>query len=160
MRHGGHAAAAGFTVENSKLPAFRERLQAIATEQLADHDLRPSISIDAEVALGDLDWATLGQLQQLEPTGYANPKPLLVSRHLRIRSARKVGKDGSHLKLVVSDPAAGSRKEVAWDAIAFGQGHWYGRLPHHVDLVYSLDENEWNGQRRLQLVVEDLRPSR
>jgi single-stranded-DNA-specific exonuclease len=76
-----------------------------------------------------------------------------------VRDARKVGAEGAHLKLTVSDPAAGPRGEVTWDAIAFRQGHWYGHLPHVVDLVYALDENIWNGNRRLQLVVEDLRKS-
>jgi single-stranded-DNA-specific exonuclease len=68
-----------------------------------------------------------------------------------------VGADGAHLKLTVSDPGAGSRSGQIWDAIAFRQGHWYGNLPRTVDLVYSLEENVWNGNRRLQLVVEDLR---
>jgi single-stranded-DNA-specific exonuclease len=159
VRHGGHAAAAGFTVENAKLPGFKARLQQIAAEELADKDLRPALAIDAEVPLGDVDWATWGLLKQLEPTGYANPQPLLVSRRLRVRDARKVGADGAHLKLTVSDPEAGPRGEVTWDAIAFRQGHWFGQLPHVVDLVYALDENTWNGNRRLQLMVEDLRKS-
>ena len=159
VRHGGHAAAAGFTVENTKLPRFKARLREIAAEQLSTKDLRPALHIDAEVALGDVDWATWGLLKQLEPTGFENPQPRLLSRRLRVRDARRVGADGAHLKLTVSDPEAGPRGEVVWDAIAFRQGHWYGQLPHVVDLVYALDENLWNGNRRLQLVVEDLRKS-
>ena len=159
VRHGGHAAAAGFTVENRKLPALKTTLQEIAAEQLSGKNLQPSLAIDAEIALGDVDWATWGLLQQMEPTGYANPQPLFLSRRLQVRDARKVGSDGAHLKLVVSDPEAGPRREVAWDAIAFRQGHWYGKLPRVVDLAYKLEENNWNGNRRLQLVVEDLRPA-
>lgn len=160
IRHGGHAAAAGFTVENAKLPTLKERLQRIAAEELQGKDLRPSVIIDAEIPLAELDWATAELLKVLEPTGYANPQPLFLSRNLRVRGARPVGKDNAHLKLVVSDPSADPRHQVAWDAIAFGQGHWYGRLPHLIDLVYAVDENVWNGERRLQLLVEDLRPSR
>ena len=159
VRHGGHAAAAGFTVENRKLPALKTTLQEIAAEQLSGKNLQPSLAIDAEIALGDVDWATWGLLQQMEPTGYANPQPLFLSRRLQVRDARKVGSDGAHLKLVVSDPEAGPRREVAWDAIAFRQGHWYGKLPRVVDLAYKLEENNWNGNRRLQLVVDDLRPA-
>jgi single-stranded-DNA-specific exonuclease len=80
-----------------------------------------------------------------------------LSRRLLVKDARKVGADGAHLKLAVSDPDAGPRSAITWDAIAFRQGHWYGNLPRAVDLVYSLEENVWNGNRRLQLVVEDLR---
>jgi len=159
VRHGGHAAAAGLTVENRKLPALTARLSEIAAEQLAEKDLRPPLLIDQEIALGDVDYAVLGLLQEMEPTGYANPLPRLLSRKLQVRDARKVGADGAHLKLTVSDPAAGSRSGQSWDAIAFRQGHWYGNLPRSVDLVYSLEENVWNGNRRLQLVVEDLRPA-
>jgi single-stranded-DNA-specific exonuclease len=157
LRHGGHAAAAGLTVENRKLPALTARLRVIASEELAEKDLRPPLLIDQEIALGDVDYAVLGLLQEMEPTGYANPQPRLLSRNLLVRDARKVGADGAHLKLTVSDPAAGSRSGQSWDAIAFRQGHWYGKLPRAVDLVYSLEENVWNGNRRLQLVVEDLR---
>ncbi len=159
VRHGGHAAAAGFTVENSKLPLFKETIQAIAAEKLAGQELRPSLIIDMAVPLGSLDWATHALLRQMEPTGYANPQPLLLSRNLRVRGARKVGRDGSHLKLTISDPGAGPGREAVWDAIAFRQGRWYGRLPHEVDLVYHLEENVWNGQRSLQLVVADLKPA-
>ena len=159
VRHGGHAAAAGFTVENKKLPALKAALQEIAAEELSDKDLQPSLTIDAKLNLGDADFATMGLLQQLEPTGYANPQPLFLSRRLQVRDARKVGADGAHLKLVVSDPEAGPRREAAWDAIAFRQGHWYGKLPRVIDLAYKLEENHWNGNKRLQLVVEDLRPA-
>ncbi len=159
VRHGGHAAAAGFTVETAKLPMLKARLQEIAAAELQDKDLRPALSIDAETPLGDVDWAVFGLLQQMEPTGYANPQPLLMSRRLRVRDAKRVGGDGAHLKLTVSDPGAGPRQEVTWDAIAFRQGHWYGRLPHYVDLVYTLEKNVWNGQQRLQLNVADIRPA-
>jgi single-stranded-DNA-specific exonuclease len=158
VRHGGHAAAAGLTVDNRKLPALTSRLREIAAEELADKDLRPPLLIDLEVVLGHMDYAKLGQLQELEPTGYANPQPRLLSRRLQVRDTRKVGADGAHLKLLVSDPGAGGPgSNTTFDAIAFRQGHWHGKLPSYVDLVYTLEENVWNGSRRLQLVVEDVR---
>ncbi|MDW8318350.1 MAG: single-stranded-DNA-specific exonuclease RecJ [Anaerolineae bacterium] len=159
VRHGGHAMAAGFTLETAKLPRLKARLQELAAEALADKDLQPALQIDAEVPLGDLDWATYDLLQQLEPTGYANQPPVLMSRRVQVRDAKPVGAGGAHLKLTVSDPSAGPRREVAWDAIAFNQGHWFGQLPRVVDLAYTLDRNDWNGQARLQLVVADLRPA-
>lgn len=159
VRHGGHAMAAGFTVETAKLPQLKARLQELAAEKLAGQDLQPALQVDAEVPLGDLDWAVHDLLKQLEPTGYGNPQPLLMSRRVLVRDAKQVGAGGAHLKLTVSDPAAGPRREVAWDAIAFNQGHWFGKLPRTVDLVYTLDRNDWNGEPRLQLVVADLRPA-
>jgi len=138
---------------------LKRRLKEIATDELQGFELQPPLNIDAELPLGNLDYAVWGQLKELEPTGYGNPQPLLMSRRVRIRDARRVGADGAHLKLTVSDPDAGPRREATWDAIAFRQGDWFGKLPHTVDLVFSLDENTWNGKTRLQLVVEDLRPA-
>jgi len=153
IRYGGHAAAAGFTVANDKLGALRERLKELAAEQLERVELAPTLLIDAEVELSEVDWATQALLTQLEPCGYANPSPLLLSRRAIVRDARAVGNDGSHLKLTLSDG------QVVWDAIAFHQGQWANQLPRHIDVVYSVEVNEWQGEKRLQLNVKDLRPS-
>jgi single-stranded-DNA-specific exonuclease len=158
VRHGGHAAAAGLTVDNRKLPALTRRLREIAAEELAGKELTPPLHIDIETRMGHLDFARLGLLQQLEPTGYANPQPRLLSRRVQVRDARPVGAGGAHLKLSLSDPGAGGQQsEKIFDAIAFQQGHWHGKLPAHIDLVYTLEENNWNNKRTLQLVVEDLK---
>jgi single-stranded-DNA-specific exonuclease len=153
IRYGGHAAAAGFTVANDNLEALQERLKALASEQLETVELTPTLLIDAEVKLSEVDWAIQALLTQLEPCGYANPAPLLLSRRVIVRDARAVGTDGHHLKLTLSDG------RVAWDAIAFHQGQWANQLPSHIDVVYSLEVHEWNGEKRLQLNVKDLRPS-
>ncbi len=153
VRHGGHAAAAGFTVRNENLPALKERLQAIAQAQLADQELMPTLHIDAEVTLADLDWATYEHLRQVEPCGHGNEPPVLVVRDLEVRHSRAVGTEGRHLKLKVSDG------RVVFDAIAFGMGAWADHMPARVDLAFTLDVNEWNGERRLQLNVQDLRPA-
>ncbi len=153
VRYGGHAAAAGLTVANDNLEALRERLKDLAAEQLEGVELTPTLLIDAEVELSEMDWATQALLTQLEPCGYANPAPLLLSRRAIVRGARAVGTDGGHLKLALSDGRG------AWDAIAFRQGQWAGQLPPHIDVVYSLEINEWRGEKRLQLNVKDLRPS-
>ena len=160
LRHGGHAAAAGFTVANERLPELRERLEGLATEQLAGRDLRPVLDIDVVTGLGELDWATQELLAQLEPCGSTNPQPVLASLGLEVVSQSPVGLDGQHLKLTVRDPRAfGPASGQDWDAIAFRRGEWYGRLPRSVDLAYTLECNDFNGTRRLQLNVKDIRPA-
>lgn len=153
MKHGGHAAAAGFTVANEKLDALKERLVGIATRELGGMELMPTLSIDAEVKLSEMDWATQAQLEQLEPHGYANLAPLFLSRGVEVRDARAVGAEGKHLKLTLGDG------RVIYDAIAFRQGYHIADLPHRVDIVYSLEVNEWGGERRLQLNIKGVRPS-
>lgn len=151
IRHGGHAQAAGFTILNENLSKFQEALVQIAADELDLEELVPTISIDAEVPLADVDWALQGVLSQLEPTGYANATPLLLSRGVQVYSHRAVGQDGAHLQLWIGDG------RVKLPAIAFRQGEWSGRLPERIDLVYTVGVNEWNGRRDLQLVVQDIR---
>jgi single-stranded-DNA-specific exonuclease len=153
VQHGGHAAAAGFTVANDNLDKLAARLRKLAAEQLAGVELTPVLSIDAEIELSQMSWDLQRELSQLEPCGYANPHPLFLSRNVRVAGRRAVGDEGQHLKLTLSD------RGVAWDGIAFRQGEWVGKLPDRIDLVYHLEVNEWNGQKRLQLNVQDIRPA-
>ena len=153
LRHGGHAAAAGFTVENQNLPLLAHKLKTLAAEKLSDKTLEPTLSIDIEVGLGELDRQLYDALAQLEPFGYANPEPILMTRRLRVVSSRAVGANLSHLKLYLSDG------RVKQDAIAFRQGHWSDHLPSFIDVAYHFDLNRWNGREQLQLNVIDLRPS-
>ncbi len=154
VRYGGHAAAAGFTVATDNLPALRQRLQAIATAELAGAELHPSLQIDAEVPLEEVDWATLALLNEIEPCGMGNPQPVLVSRDVEVRDRRAIGGGSKHLKLVLRDG-----RGVAWDAIYFRNGSLLGELPARVDVAYTLEVNEWNHEKRLQLHVQDLRPA-
>lgn len=153
IQHGGHAAAAGFTVANDDLDELAHRLRKLATEKLSDVALIPIVSVDAVVELSQMSWDLQRELSRLEPCGYANPHPLLLSKNVRVVGHRAVGNDGKHLKLTLSDGWS------TWDAIAFRQGNWANKLPDHIDLVYHLEVNEWNNQRRLQLNVQDIRPA-
>jgi single-stranded-DNA-specific exonuclease len=153
VRHGGHAAAAGFTVRNENLLPLRTRLEEIAARELASQDLQPSLSIDAAVELSDLDWAVHDLLRQLEPCGYANPQPVLAVLGVELAGYRQVGSDRQHLKLTVRDPQ--TRNE--WDAIAFRQGNLFGQLGPRIDVAFTLEANEFIGERKLQLNVKDVR---
>lgn len=153
VRYGGHAAAAGFTVQNSKLPQLIEKLNWIAEEQLSGKELVPTLTADVELPLSDLKPEILEYLDWLQPTGYGNPQPQFVSRRLKAMSSRAVGKDQSHLKLIVS------YDKITFDAIAFRQGHWIGQLPEKIDLLYRFEVNEFRGRKTLQLNVQDIKPS-
>lgn len=152
VRHGGHAAAAGFTVENSSYEALSSRLRDIAARELSALELQPTLHVDAEAGLGDMNWKLLEELEQLAPFGHGNREPLFLSRSVLVRGARLVGTD--HLALLVTDGV------VVWDAIAFRQKELLpllSPLPKAVDMVYSLSSRVWGGEPRLQLEVRDLR---
>ena len=151
--HGGHAAAAGFTIKNENLPELIERLQRIAHQKLADLDLQPILHSDMEIPLDELKPDLLTYLDWLEPTGYGNPSAVFISRNLRVKSYRTVGREDAHLKLTVSDG------RITYDAIAFRQGHLLTNMPNKIDLAYTFDKNIYNGQEYLQLQVKDIKPA-
>jgi single-stranded-DNA-specific exonuclease len=151
--HGGHAAAAGFTIRNELLQTLISRMQNIARQQLEELDLRPKIFAETEIPLSDLKPDLLKYLGWLQPTGMGNPTPVFMSRELKVTRQKAIGADGSHLKLSVTDG------KITYDAIAFRQGHWVAQLPQTIDLMYSFELNEFNDQISLQLNVKDIRPS-
>jgi single-stranded-DNA-specific exonuclease len=155
LRYGGHAAAAGFTLKNEDVPVFMARLQEFAAERLKDADLRPTLNVDGEVNLRGVRPALVEELHSLQPFGYGNPPPCFVSKNLRVKSKQLVGREGNHLKLLLSDG------QQDWSAIAFKLGDWAARLQpmQPIDIVYNLEFNEWNGTRTVQLNIKDLHPS-
>jgi single-stranded-DNA-specific exonuclease len=157
IKHGGHAAAAGFTVASENLEALRLRLNSVASVQQPDGGWRRMLRIDAETDLSQLNWKTYDELQRLGPHGQENPRPQFVARGAVVLSARRVGKaaDGGpapHLQLRVRDA-----RKVTWECIAWRMGEFLAQAPvgAAIDLAFQLDVNEWNGERKLQLVVQD-----
>jgi single-stranded-DNA-specific exonuclease RecJ len=152
VRHGGHAAAAGFTVKNENLLELVSRLKEIAKDQLGSRDLRQTLSADMEVPLSQLNFEVLEHLKFLEPTGYGNPEAVFVSRNVKVKMARTVGSEGRHLKLVLED-----ERGATVDSIGFRMGHLKPDLPLHVDVLYHFEANEYNGRKTLQLNLKDVK---
>ncbi len=152
VRHGGHAAAAGFTVRNENLPELVSRLKEIARHQLEGKDLRHVLSADMEVSLSQLSFEVLKHLEYLEPTGYGNPDAVFVSRDVKIKSFRAVGSEGKHLKVTFEDEGG-----QPFDSIGFRMGHLQSSLPHRVDVMYHIEANEYNGRKSLQLNLKDIK---
>lgn len=151
--HGGHSAAAGFTIRNEKVQELKACLQLIAEKQLSTEILQPSLNIDLEIPLKDLKPSILDFLDKLQPTGNSNEQPIFVSRNLSARGKKKIGKEFAHLKMIVTDGI------ITYDAIAFRQGDWFDKLPPRFDLAYTFERNDYNGRTSFQLNVIDIKPS-
>jgi single-stranded-DNA-specific exonuclease len=149
VRHGGHRAAAGFTVRNENLDLLRDRLVNTAAELLGGQVLRPVIDIDAETPLAAVAGLEIKGLMRFEPCGQGNRRPVLLSRNVSVSDTRRVGSGEDHLKLKIREGA------VTWPGIAFRQGSFACDGP--VDIVYSL-AREWRSER-LELEVLDIAPS-
>ena len=155
VRHGGHAAAAGFTVRNENVDALVARMRQIVADELGEMELLPELVIDREIKLENLEPkyipGILEDLHKLEPTGRENPEPVFVARNVTVRSARTVGREGSHLKLFLQ---AGP---YSYDGIAFRQGYWKDDLPEKVDIAFRFEVNEFRGRSTLQLNVKEIK---
>jgi len=153
VRHGGHAAAAGFTVRNENLSELVSRLKSIAAEKLSETELRPTVTADAEVSLGDVRPELYEKaLKYLEPTGYGNREASFVARNVRVKNSRVVGADGKHLKLSLED-----ERGYTHDAIGFRLGDWHKAMPPRVDILFTYETNEYNGRVSYQLNLKDLK---
>jgi single-stranded-DNA-specific exonuclease len=149
IRHGGHAAAAGFTVHLEDLPALQARLESLARAELALRVLEPSLQADVVVSLHKLP-ELASWLKRLEPCGQGNPHPVFVAPRVRVVSKRAVGSDGSHLSLRLEEG------NTTIDAIAFGRGSDAIQLPEVVAVAFRLEEDDFSGVNRLRLNVLDL----
>ena len=151
-RFGGHPRAAGFSLPSGQLADLRSRLEVIADRELGSKRLAPYLDIDAEVPPSLLLGENLRFIESLEPFGAGNPTPLFMTRDLEVTEARRVGDSGDHLKMWVS------HNGTAWNAIAFRQGDSAVQTGDKVDMVYSVEMNEWQGRKSAQMKVVDIRP--
>lgn len=152
---GGHAAAAGLTIREDRIPEFRARLADVMQGPLSGPASRPRLICDAEVEPRGFSPAGVRELGRLGPFGSGNPEPTLVLRNLRVASARIVG--ANHLKLAVTGQSG-----PLLDAIGFKMGSLESRglsRSEPIDVACALDVNAWNGTERVQLRLKDVRAS-
>jgi single-stranded-DNA-specific exonuclease len=152
---GGHAAAAGMKIKSDRIETLRERLNAHAATHFSEAERIPVLNIDAPVSIQTLDLNLVDDLKAFEPFGAGNPKPVFITGGLYLREEPFVMKD-KHLKLRLTD-AEGKRFEaVWWDGVERSKGQT-PRVSDCIQLAYTPEANVWQGNRSLQLVVEDLR---
>lgn len=153
-KFGGHPQACGFSIIGEvNYNGFVNSIQKHALEHICDSMLLSTLCIDAQIDLEQIQWELSDQLQTFRPFGIGNPTPKFVSRGLRVISFSSVGKDEKHLRLRVQ-----SRGGRIMNAIGFGLGKRAGEitLGSIIDVVYEISVNEWNGNRELQLKIEDI----
>ncbi|WP_339323906.1 single-stranded-DNA-specific exonuclease RecJ [Paenibacillus sp. FSL W8-0194] len=151
--YGGHPSAAGMSLHKDQLQAFEEALNRFAAAAMTEEDYIPVTAADGEWKLSDVPLDVIDEMEMLAPFGMANPVPKLIFRGTRLVETRKMGKDGKHLKLVVRQD--GARME----AVAFGRGDLADVLEEGMtlDILAEVSVNEWNGSRKPQLMLQDMR---
>jgi single-stranded-DNA-specific exonuclease len=153
LRHGGHAMAAGLSIQSDRVDEFRLRLNAFARNCISPEMLRPQLEMDAEVSLTELTLERVGELGALEPVSHGNRGVRLVVRGVRCqRPPMPLGKERKHLKLWVTDGRE-TRETLWWNARD-------ARVPDGVfDLAFVPEINEFNGRRAVNLRLLDWQPA-
>ena len=152
---GGHMYAAGLSLKPENFDSFKAAFHRFVDENLPDDLLVPEIEIDSEIPLSLIQGKFFRILKQFAPFGPGNPNPVFMSRSCSSRgSTRVVG--SKHLKFNVSQPELGAGEVPA---IAFQQGHQFEKMLSNkrFDLVYQIEENEWNGKTTIQLNIKDIK---
>lgn len=155
---GGHPMAAGFTVATEKIDDLKKTLEEKANELLTEEVLTRSLKIDCEVDFSLLTKDLYTAIQTLAPFGMGNPEPVFATKNVVIDDIRIMGKDGSHLKLVLRQAISDKQQEKNFEAVGFGMGGLAADLHvgDKINVAYTLDENSWNGNIKLQLKLKDI----
>jgi single-stranded-DNA-specific exonuclease len=154
LGYGGHFAAAGMTLELEQVDAFRNKFEEVVSSTIHPDLLIPEVVIDAEIFLKDIKWPFYNILYQMEPFGPENLRPVFLARNVMDSGYSKIVKE-QHLRFSLK------QDNVVLTGIAFGMAEKLPllQLKKPVDIVFKIDENEWNGEKSLQLRVIDFRLS-
>ncbi|OGM30116.1 single-stranded-DNA-specific exonuclease RecJ [Candidatus Woesebacteria bacterium RIFCSPHIGHO2_01_FULL_41_10] len=149
---GGHTMAAGFSLLTRNLDQFKEGIKEFADKYSKDIDSEPTMGVDMKLDFSQIKDELVEALSLFEPTGIGNPKPTFVIERLSLFDAKTVGKDMSHLKMRLGNSTS------QLDAIGFGMGEYLPMIRNKKDLscLATLEVNEWNGKKNIQLVVKDI----
>ncbi|MCK5600789.1 single-stranded-DNA-specific exonuclease RecJ [Candidatus Pacearchaeota archaeon] len=152
---GGHVMAGGFTLPKENINEFLDRVEKAGESNIDPNDFVGSLPIDCEIKPDELNFETCHKINRLEPFGAENPQPNLLIKNVKILKLRSVGSNAEHLQFPIQ------HGDQTIGAIAFRFGQHLDKIdpakPH--DLVCNLEINEWNGRKKLQLRVVDLKPS-
>lgn len=154
LGYGGHFAAAGMTLEADQVDAFREKFEAVVASSIDPSHLIPEIIIDAVISLKDIRSTFYSILCQMEPFGPENLRPVFLARRLYNSGYSKIVKE-DHIRFSLRE------EQTTITGIGFGMAEKFALLENQspVDVVFTIDENEWNDTKTLQLRVIDFRAS-
>ena len=152
LGYGGHFAAAGLSLLPENVEAFTHKFEEVVAATIPEHLLIPEIIIDTKIAFSDLSQNFYNIICQMEPFGPENMRPVFVAKHVQDSGYSKIVKE-LHIRFVVK------QDKFSFTGIGFNLAQKFHLLKKPFDLVFTLDENEWNGNISLQLKIIDLRSS-
>jgi len=157
LRFGGHPQACGFSLEKEEdVVLFAKAMQEHAKIKLENVDLLPVLEIEKEIVFDDLDWRLVDNLALFEPFGEANPKPIFISKKLKVVDASMVGAAQNHLRALLESDNAKKQKFIGFYKTDLKDIFKIGNI---IDVVYEIGTSEWNGRREIQCKIISARLS-
>jgi len=155
IKFGGHRAAAGLSMEKDQFESFKIKFEKIVAEKIQEHQKQPSITIDTEVKIEDLNREFFNFHRKLGPFGPLNMKPVLVLKNLKVAGYVKLmGKDGNHLKFYIHNPGTGRNLEC----VGFKLGQYLEDFKQKTfDIAFTVEENHWKGNVTYNLNIRDVK---
>ncbi len=154
---GGHDFAGGFSFDAYNKEKIKRNLNRLADQKLREEDLILEIEIDKLIKLKEINWDLYNELKKMEPFGMGNASPLFLAKGVELFQCNMVGNGNKHLKMWLKEDGQ------IFESIAFGKGEEHSKLISRpntkVDIVFEISSDEWNGEKKLQLYVRDLRLS-
>jgi len=150
LGYGGHFAAAGMTLSPGKVELFSKKFEEVVSATIEPQFLIPELKIDAEIQFPEINFSFFNILQQMEPFGPENRKPVFISRGVLDTGYSKLVKE-KHIRFSLR------QQDTVLTGIGFNMADKMELLKNPVDIAYTLDENVWNGERSLQLKVLDVK---
>lgn len=152
---GGHAQAAGFSIQKKNLEKFINEIREYSKSILNTCDIKPTLDIDCEISPQELNWDTVEFLESLEPFGIANEKPKFLLKDVEVNAVRSIGRNSKHLSFNVSKEGRKIR------GIGFNMGDFvdYARTHRSLNVVFQLDRNQWKGKNSIEMKLLDFSSS-
>lgn len=151
LNAGGHPMAAGFSIETEKIATLKKALEKLSEEIITQENLTPILKIDVMLPLKLISQNLYNAILQLAPFGMANAQPVFVSKKVTLEDIRLIGQTKKHVKFKITQD-----NSLPVDAIGFNMGDIINPLKNNTiaDIVYTIDQNEWNGRKTIQLKVK------
>jgi single-stranded-DNA-specific exonuclease len=154
IQFGGHAYAAGLSIKEDQVEAFRDAMNEVGHRQLTEEDLIPEVRMDTELSVEEIDRSLYSRMALLEPFGAENPVPSFLSRGVKMQEVKLIGKEKNHVRF------RAQQGKGRIEGVGFGLADVFESVDTTTelfDIAYELNLNTWNGRDKLEIKLLDIR---
>jgi len=156
IKFGGHSQAAGVSLKKENAEKFYSKMNELIEKEIFGKDVRHFLEIDYQIKPEEIDWNLMNEIKLMEPFGIGNKEPIFLAKEMTVVDCKIVGNGQKHLKLSLRGR---DKSPKIFDAIGFSLAEKFSYLKKNdrIDIVFNLEEDEWNGNKKMQFKIIDLR---